>query len=183
MRKTWASVGWAELAVVVLVTCCAQQAWAVNKCTAKDGAVVYQDAPCASTLASETLVTRHNTPADAAGRGRQQLPAPQPIQWPGTPDMDVIRSEALLDSMQSQGSDCEWALKVTRGASILAKCVPFMASLQADGLFPQVSQRLQELLRDKDWAATALPSLRRCSRLMEGVVRQKELMLAHLDMR
>jgi len=171
------------LAVLLMPLGAAQQAMAVNKCTGQDGLVVYQDAPCAAAAASATVKTWHDTPRDAPARVRQQLPAPQAIKWVGSPNMDVIRAEALLDSMHTQGRDCEWALKVTKGESIAAKCVPFMGALQDAGQFQQVTQRLQDLMLDKAWAANALPTLRRCTSLMEGVVRQKELMLALLDLR
>ena len=154
---------------------------AINKCTGKDGAVVYQDAPCPSAAASgEKMRSWSNTPGGDAGGLRTGPRSPQPIKWPGTPDIDVLRIEALLDSMRTQGRDCEWALKVTRGASIAQRCVPFMGMLQEGGDFAQISDRLQQLLNDRDWAAKALPTIRRCASLMQDVVRQKELMLAHL---
>ena len=182
MRKTWATAGWAKAAALVLAACCAQPAAAVNKCTGKDGAVVYQDAPCSNAAASGAKVkTWSNTPGD--GGQRLELPAPQPIKWPGDPDTDAMRIEALLDSMRTQGRDCEWALKVTRGASIAQRCVPFMGMLQEGGDFTQVNDRLQQLTRDREWATKSLPTLRRCTSLMQDVVKQKELMMAHLGVR
>jgi len=154
-------------------------AWAVNKCTGKDGAVAYQDAPCdGAAAAQQTVKTWANTPGESAGR--PNLPVPTAIEWLGSPDADHARADALLDAMRTQGRDCEWALKVTRGLSITQKCVPFMAALQEGGNFQQVNHRLQTLMANSQWAASALPALKRTNKLMEEVVRQKEIMMAHL---
>lgn len=67
-------------AAAVLLTIAAAPAWAVNKCTGPDGAVVFQDAPCAGK--GETLKVSpamgHATsaaPSDGAARARAELAA------------------------------------------------------------------------------------------------------------
>lgn len=73
MRKTWATERWAKAAALVLVACCAQPAAAVNKCTGKDGAVVYQDAPCANAAATSASVkTWSNSPGTYHGTRQVQ---------------------------------------------------------------------------------------------------------------
>lgn len=86
--------------------------------------------------------------------------------------------------MNAQGRDCEWALKVTRGVSIVQKCVPFVAIFQPEGGgggFSQVIQKMLDLMADKEWAAAAIVGIRRVSRLTQDVLRQKEITIAHLD--
>lgn len=181
MRKTWAKN--AKTAVLALVcAAAAQQAAAVNKCTAADGKVVYQDAPCGNAVKSSVQVRTWTAPTDSAAGGRlANLPPPKTIEWRGHPDEDLVRAEALLDAMSAQGRDCEWALKVTRGASIAQKCVPFITIFQPVGSFAQVNQKLLDLMTDKEWSAAAIVGIRRVSRLMQDVVRQKEIMTAHLN--
>jgi len=56
------------LFAVALAFGIAQDAVAVNKCTGKDGAIVYQDAPCANTAAAgERVKTWSNSPGPYTG--------------------------------------------------------------------------------------------------------------------
>lgn len=74
MRKTWASARWAKAAALVLAACCAQPAAAVNKCTGKEGAVVYQDAPCANAAAASANVKTWSNSPGSFGAVRQVQP-------------------------------------------------------------------------------------------------------------
>lgn len=148
---------------------------AANKCVGPGGSVVYQDASCPGSTAA-------GQPLKLWGTQPPPLPEDKPIAWTGAPLSDLLRATALLDAMATQGRDCEWALKVTRAASILDRCKPFLLMLRERGQFAQVNERLQQLVLDQDFAAAQLPSLRRCTRLMEDVVRLKKVMMAHLEL-
>ena len=149
------------------------QVLAANKCTGKDGAVIYQDAPCPGAAAI-------GQPLKLWGTQPPPLPEDKPVAWTGAPLTDLLRATALLDAMATQGRGCEWALKVTRADSIGDRCKPFLLMLRERGQFVQVNERLQQLTQDHEFAAAQLPALRRCARLMEDVVRLKEVMMAHL---
>lgn len=78
-------------------------AWAVNKCTGADGAVVFQDAPCAGK--GETLTVRPgsghanaNTSASAA-RTKAEIAG---IEWRSNVDAAIARSEPLVGMTRAE---------------------------------------------------------------------------------
>ena len=78
MRKTWASARWGKAAALALAACGAQQAAAVNKCTGKDAAVVYQDAPCTNAAADTRRLYITAAPAASPPPARPVQPVPAP---------------------------------------------------------------------------------------------------------
>ena len=71
-------------------------AWAVNKCTGPDGAVVFQDAPCAGK--GEALTVR---PASGAARAAP-APAGSGVEAPAKPQTEAQRIESNIAASQKE---------------------------------------------------------------------------------
>jgi hypothetical protein len=92
-------------AVLVALTCVAVvPAWAVNKCTGADGAVVFQDAPCqgkgeALTVRPASGKAQPSTGNSAAMKARSDLAA---VNWRAEVRGAIERREPLVGMTQSE---------------------------------------------------------------------------------
>ena len=115
MHKTWAAKSGSKvvaLAAAALAASLAGPAWGVNKCTGKDGAVVYQDAPCDSRSAdAQRLVIQlppvappraravgpvASAPQAAAPSAPAPAPMPQVVAPPARSDLEA-RADVCLN--------------------------------------------------------------------------------------
>ena len=79
-------------AVVALLTALCALAWAINKCTAFDGKVVYQDAPCAGK--GEAIDVRPNSVLMTLGAApKRTTAAPEVPISDGAPDSSGAAAE------------------------------------------------------------------------------------------
>lgn len=83
-------------------------AWAVNKCTAADGTVSFQDAPCPNAAKTqETVRVREQGTISSAGSyGVAHL------DLTGTPGQQLVRAAAALETLSDLSVDCKIKLQV-----------------------------------------------------------------------
>ena len=149
----------------------------VQKCVQTDGRTVYSDSPCPNSSRESKTIVKKPTMAVASEPRRK----PAQVRFSGSPDVDYVKAGALMDNIRIMGRDCEWALKVERRQ--ILKCADFIQELGPDGQYQQVTQRLDELNRDRENAARNIDELRRITAYMKDIVRYKEFALANLSNR
>ena len=144
------------------------------------GKTTYQDRPC------HTGEQRALDARQARARQRQQemldaarnLPAPEPIVWNGSFQMDILKVSALLDNIRVLGRDCEWELKVMPEEN--KACQAFMRKLLPGGEYVQIGDKIQELLKDEIQARAHMAELATIKRHFEDITRYREFMMARM---
>jgi hypothetical protein len=70
-----------------------------------------------------------------------------PIDFGDNPKSKLIKVKAILESLEVDGRDCEWALKVDEKQ--LPKCITFMSQMLENAEWGQAMAVIQDLLNDE----------------------------------
>lgn len=137
---------------------------AMHKCKDASGRVTYSDVPCKSE--QESLeVPDHVRREDRAARPLG-IASHEAIDFGDSPEVRLIKSIAVLEDIQIDSRECDWALKVHKDVS---KCMKFAAKMTEGGPWQQVTEVLVALTQDESFAKDRLPELNRARRLMEDI--------------
>ncbi len=129
---------------------------AVYKCMV-NGQTVYSDKPCADPDQRESgrmdnkpalRIGAQNGSGGGYSTGAVAAPRPSgPIDFGDSPQGKLIKAKAIMESLEVDGRDCEWALKVDEKQ--LAKCITFMSQMQEEAEWGQTMAVIQYLLKDE----------------------------------
>lgn len=150
----------------------ATPALAIYKCTDAAGKVTYSGTPCPTTQKEQSMdpgsstanTVRGSGPTPSSASATARRVAPQ-IDFGATPEAQLLKSTALLESMAVDGRDCEWALKVEKAPS---KCIGFLSQMTDGNEWTQVNAAVKGFLTE-DFYATHRSELEKVKRLMSEV--------------
>ncbi|HVT35374.1 MAG TPA: DUF4124 domain-containing protein [Nevskiaceae bacterium] len=132
----------------------------VYKCT-ENGQTFFSDKPCASKEVRETgrmddkpvlSIGAQNGAANASGgthTSTSNVPLPGPIDFGQEPVERLNKAMAILNSVQSDGQNCDAALKsAPNDARTTVLCKNFIAQLRDGAQWPQAVDQIKELVKD-----------------------------------
>lgn len=150
-------------------------AFAVNKCTGKDGKVSFQDAPCSSEAKTqETVRVREQGTISSAG-----VYGVAHLDMTGSPTQRLMRATAALENLADLSTDCKIKLQVygTKDQAIDA-CQRFITHHKS--WWDPAVNGLIELEKDKSWATENSRELGRASQHMSKVSSNAEFILLRM---
>lgn len=124
-------------------------AFAIYKCTDGGGKITYSDVPCPTAEKEQKLAvpesrSRATTSGAATSRGSASK-----IDFGKTPDDQLYKSVAVLQSLAVDGRQCERALKVVSRDT--SPCLLFMSKMTEGGEWSQLHAVLKELLQNESF--------------------------------
>lgn len=122
------------LGTVVIASLCEA---GMYKCV-KNGQITYKDKPCPEQQQEE--ISRISRSKDARAIDTT------PIDFGKSPEAKFIKAKAIIESIEVDGRDCEWALKVDKKQ--LHKCKTFLSQMVEGAEWEQVNKVIQELSKD-----------------------------------
>ncbi|WP_431259903.1 DUF4124 domain-containing protein [Roseateles chitinivorans] len=129
-------------------------AWAINKCTNKDGTVSFQDAPCPREAESKALEIKVAPPASRGPSGRAGDSGPNSASPLPTPDrgdpraVQAARAAGDLEALAFKARDCRNQLAFG-GNDVVETCQSWARQAQ-DQIKPALAT-LRELSNDADF--------------------------------
>ena len=136
-------------------------AFAVTKCVQEDGKVTYQDAACDSNVKTSAPVKIHQ---NAVGSGGANFS----IDSSAPPEIQLMKMVALFESMEVDGRDCDWALKVYGSGPQIKKCDPLIKHMK--GPFTQLLDKYVKLLKENGKSLEGRPEIARIDRASTNVL-------------
>lgn len=150
-------------------------AWAVNKCTAKDGTISFQDAPCSSeSKTKETVRVREQGTISSAGTyGVGHL------DMTGPPSQRLARAGAALENLADMSTDCKIKLQVYGAKDqALDACQRFITHHKA--WWDPATKALADLTNDKAWAGENIRDIERATQHIAKVNGNAEFILLRM---
>jgi hypothetical protein len=145
---------WA-VALLLALTAIGAQAQ-LYKCAGPDGKTTYQGTPCNGVEKDKGKVTDFSKgeaspkPANASlNLAKHQAK----IDFGDNKYSRLTKAQAVLESVEIDGRNCDWALKVTQDQSAVAdKCLArFLSQMTEKAEFEQATQAITSLLTDQDF--------------------------------
>jgi hypothetical protein len=166
-------------ATAVALAAGAPSSLAMNKCTAADGSVSFQNLPCPNATKAEVITPRVTVTTMQSGRRDLDAPQLSPLDLTGTADQRYARAHAVFEAMDTDGQECVINLKVygLKGET-LKSCGRFNAQIQ-QWHGPAVDQ-MKDLGRDDSFLLRNQHEVDRTIRLMKRVNQHVETSLARL---
>ena len=176
-----------RLIVIALTAALPHMAHATYTCKGTDGRVDHSDAPCPTTLQSLKVdglpgrlplhfQAQSSPPMDPEKLLRAEPPrSVQPPKLPVrkhsgfavTTHSRLVAAIAVLEDLDGDGQDCEWALKAS-GRSMNA-CARFLPQMMVNGAWSRAVAELQALERDRAFAEGQRTQIDHARRLIERV--------------
>lgn len=144
-------------------------AFAVNKCTAKDGSISFQDAPCSTAAQSQesVRVREQGTISSAGSYGLG------PLDLTGSSDQRLVRIAAAVENLADWSSDCKIKLQVYgRAPNSSMACGRFLAHYQA-WWSPSVAA-MSELMKNDSWAGANIRTIEKVTSFMRKIRENSE---------
>lgn len=113
------------------------------------GNVTYADRPCESIGLRNAKGSQINPSPKPMSSAEKALARSVNIDFGTNPAASLVTIKAVLDSLDVDGRDCEWALKVDE--SKLYKCTEFLPKMMENAEWGQVMNAVQNLLRDESF--------------------------------
>ncbi|TMH31581.1 MAG: DUF4124 domain-containing protein [Betaproteobacteria bacterium] len=186
-----------KLIVVAMMVALPQMAHAIYKCKAADGRVDYSEFACPvakQALKIDGLPARHQPPATQAAApvdAEQVMRAEPPrsiapskpsiargVEAEAEPGSRLAAVIAVLEDLDADGRDCEWALKGP-GRS-MDTCARFLPQTMERGAWSRAVSELQSLAKDRALAERHPGQLERAKQLSERVAGRSKLARAYL---
>jgi len=186
-----------KLIVLALLVALPQMAHAIYKCKAADGRIDYSEFACPvvkQSIRIDGMPARQPPPSAQAAPSvdpeqilrtdppRSVMPsrpaAPRTAEVEAEPGSRLAALIAVLEDLDADGRDCEWALKGP-GRS-MSTCARFLPQTMGRGAWSRAADELEALTRDRALVERHPAQIERAKQLSERVAGRSKLARAQL---